>query len=108
EEVFKTWLSNIIQSAKSYQSQPAQHEHYFISKNKVDEKNMELYDLIRVDVNIVDGFVLNVEKFREWREEYRHSAFILDNNEYICGAEVEKMSKSKYNVVNPDDIVEQY
>jgi len=108
EEVFKTWLSNIIQSANSYQSQPAQHEHYFISKNKVDEKNMELYDLIRVDVNIVDGFVLNVEKFREWREEYRHSAFIMDNNEYICGAEVEKMSKSKYNVVNPDDIVEQY
>lgn len=107
-DFLKTWLKNIIEHGKNYQSQIAKSEYYFISKSFVDEKNMENYDLIRVDVNIVDGFSLNIEKFREWREEYRNSDFILENNEYICGAEIEKMSKSKYNVVNPDDIVSQY
>lgn len=108
EAVFISWLKTIIENAKNYHSMPALNEHFFISKSKIDEKNLELYDLIRVDVNIVDGVTLDIQKFREWREEYRNSAFIMDDNEYICGAEVEKMSKSKYNVVNPDDIVAQY
>jgi leucyl-tRNA synthetase len=63
---------------------------------------------INVDVNIVDGVDLNIEAFKKWRPDYFNSEFITDSGRYICGAEVEKMSKSKYNVVNPDDIVGQY
>lgn len=63
---------------------------------------------VRVDVNIVDGLELDIEALKRWRPEYADAEFILEDGKYICGAEVEKMSKSKYNVVNPDDIVAQY
>ena len=63
---------------------------------------------LRVDVNIVDGLELDIDAFKRWRPEYADAEFILEEGKYICGAEVEKMSKSKYNVVNPDDIVAQY
>lgn len=63
---------------------------------------------MRVDVNIVDGFELDVDAFKKWRPEYADAEFVLEDGKYICGAETEKMSKSKYNVVNPDDIVAQY
>ncbi len=63
---------------------------------------------LHVDVNIVDHDVLDIEKFRNWREEYRNAEFILEDGKYICGTEVEKMSKSKFNVVNPDDLTDRY
>ncbi|GAA4460722.1 hypothetical protein GCM10023093_03890 [Nemorincola caseinilytica] len=68
------------------------------------------YDVtpLRVDVNFVDGVEMDIEAFKKWRPEYADAEFILEDGKYICGAEVEKMSKSKYNVVNPDDIVRQY
>ncbi|SDT41752.1 leucyl-tRNA synthetase [Mucilaginibacter mallensis] len=63
---------------------------------------------IHVDVNIVENEVLNLDKFKAWREDFKDAEFILENGKYICGVEVEKMSKSKFNVVNPDDIIERY
>ena len=68
------------------------------------------YDVteIHVDVNIVENDVLDTDKFRAWRPEFADAEFILENGKYICGWAVEKMSKSMYNVVNPDDIVNKY
>ncbi len=63
---------------------------------------------IHVDVNIVSNDRLDMEAFRKWRPEYADAEFILENGEYVCGWAVEKMSKSMFNVVNPDDIVERY
>jgi leucyl-tRNA synthetase len=63
---------------------------------------------IHVDVNIVENEILNLNKFKEWRPEFADAEFILENGKYICGVEVEKMSKRYYNVVNPDDIAQRY
>lgn len=65
---------------------------------------------LHVDVNIVENDVLDVEKFKATRHDIagENAEFILEDGKYICGVEVEKMSKSKFNVVNPDDIVERY
>lgn len=63
---------------------------------------------LHVDVNIVDNEILNIEAFRNWLPDYKNAEFILENGKYICGWEVEKMSKTKYNVQNPDDLVEKY
>ena len=68
------------------------------------------YDVtpLHVDVNIVTNDVLDIDAFRAWRPEYANAEFILENDKYICGWAVEKMSKSMFNVVNPDTIVEKY
>ena len=77
----------------------------FVTLNSKDD-----YDVtpIHVDVNIVDADALDIEKFREWRPEFKNAEFILENGKYICGWAIEKMSKSMFNVVNPDDIVEKF
>ena len=77
----------------------------FVSLNLKDD-----YDVtpIHVDVNIVHADALDIEKFREWRPEFKDAEFILENGKYICGWAIEKMSKSMFNVVNPDDIVDRY
>jgi leucyl-tRNA synthetase len=68
------------------------------------------YDVqrIHVDINIVDNDVLDLEAFRKWQPEFADAEFILEDGKYICGWEVEKMSKSLYNVQNPDDLIEKY
>ncbi len=63
---------------------------------------------IHVDVNIVHGDVLNIDAFKAWRPEYENAEFILEDGKYVCGWAIEKMSKSMYNVVNPDMVVEKY
>ena len=63
---------------------------------------------LHVDVNIVSNDILDVEAFKNWRPEYHTAEFILEDGKYVCGWAVEKMSKSMYNVVNPDMIVEKY
>ena len=65
-------------------------------------------DALHVDVNIVDGIELDTEAFTKWKPDYAKAEFILEDGKYICGVEVEKMSKSKFNTVNPDDLVEKY
>ncbi|MBP3349888.1 MAG: leucine--tRNA ligase [Bacteroidaceae bacterium] len=68
------------------------------------------YDVtpIHVDVNIVSNDILDIEAFKAWRPEFATAQFILEDDKYVCGWAVEKMSKSMFNVVNPDDIVERY
>jgi leucyl-tRNA synthetase len=65
-------------------------------------------DELHVDVNIVDGVELDIDAFKNWREEYKDAEFILEDGKYICGTMTEKMSKRLYNTVNPNDIVERY
>ena len=63
---------------------------------------------LHVDVNIVFNEILDIEKFKTFRTEFADAEFILENGKYVCGVEVEKMSKSKFNVVSPDDIIERF
>ena len=77
----------------------------FVSKGLKDQ-----YDTtpIHVDVNIVHADVLDLNAFRAWRPELKNAEFVLEDGKYVCGWAIEKMSKSMFNVVNPDDIVSQY
>ncbi|MGM0650754.1 MAG: class I tRNA ligase family protein, partial [Bacteroidota bacterium] len=87
----------------------------FVYKVKNDNKFVSYglrksYDTIRqhVDVNIVNNDILDIEAFKKWRPDAGDAEFVLEDGKYICGWEVEKMSKSKYNVQNPDDLIQQY
>ena len=77
----------------------------FVSSGKRTE-----YDTtpLHVDVSLVNNDILDTEGFKKWRPDLSDAEFILENNTYVCSSEVEKMSKSKFNVVNPDDIVNKY
>lgn len=77
----------------------------FVSKGLRDQ-----YDTtpIHVDVNIVHADILDLDAFRAWRPELKNAEFVLEDGKYVCGWAIEKMSKSMFNVVNPDDIVSQY
>lgn len=77
----------------------------YVSAGLVDQYQV---DKLHVDVNIVDGMELDTEAFKKWKPDYADATFVLEDGKYICGAEVEKMSKSKFNTVNPDILVEKF
>lgn len=94
--------SNFVYRVNSYDHDAAP---VFVSLGLKDK-----YDTtpIHVDVNIVHADVLDIDAFKAWRPEYENAEFILEDGKYVCGWAIEKMSKSMYNVVNPDMIVEKY
>jgi len=71
-------------------------------------KDQHEVDELHVDVNMVNGLELDVNAFKKWKPDFASAEFLLEEGKYICGSEVEKMSKSKYNTVNPDDLVLKY
>ncbi len=80
------------------------------TKKYVSYNLKEKYDVqqLHVDVNIVENDILDLEAFKKWNPENAEAEFVLEDGKYLCGSEVEKMSKSLYNVVNPDHVIEKY
>lgn len=107
KEYIAKWLQDLLTAKQNYCSKSDKHS-FFISHGLLKHIGNSDVDKLHVDVQFVDGVELDIHGFRNWRPEYSDAEFILEDGKYICGAETEKMSKSKYNVVNPDDIVAQY
>ena len=79
-----------------------------IDESYKSSSSQTIVSQIHVDVNLVDGVELDIEAFKKSKPEYANAQFILEDGKYICGVETEKMSKSKYNTVNPNEIVDKY
>ena len=105
EEPFKKLVNQGMIQGRSNFVYRIKDTNTFVSYNLKKE-----YDTtpIHVDVNIVSNDILDIEAFKQWRPEFATAEFILEDGKYVCGWAVEKMSKSMFNVVNPDDIVENY
>ncbi|MFH0760289.1 MAG: leucine--tRNA ligase [Bacteroidota bacterium] len=105
DEPFKKLINQGMIQGRSNLVYRVKGENTFVSWGQKDK-----YDTIpiHVDVNIVSYDILDLEAFRNWNPEYRDAEFILDGEVYICGFAIEKMSKSMFNVVNPDVIIEKY
>ena len=105
DEPFKKLINQGMIQGRSNFVYRIKNTNTFVSLNLKNE-----YDTtaIHVDVNIVSNDILDIEKFKNWNPEYNNAEFILEDGKYYCGWAVEKMSKSMYNVVNPDDIVVKY
>ena len=105
DEPFKKLINQGMIQGRSNFVYRIQNTNTFVSFNLKDKYEVTP---LHVDVNIVSNDMLDLEAFRNWNPEYRTAEFILEDGKYICGWAVEKMSKSMYNVVNPDMIVEKY
>lgn len=105
EEPFKKLINQGMIQGRSNFVYRVKGTNKFVSFNRRKEYDTQR---IHVDVNIVNNDVLDIEAFRNWQPEFADVDFILEDGKYICGWEVEKMSKSLYNVQNPDELVEKY
>lgn len=105
DEPFKKMLNQGMIQGRSSIVYRVRNENKFVSKGL--KKNYQT-DPIHVDINLAENDLLDIEGFKAWRPEFKDADFILEDGKYHCGFEIEKMSKRYYNVVNPDDIVEQY
>ncbi|XZF13840.1 leucine--tRNA ligase [Chitinophagaceae bacterium MMS25-I14] len=105
DEPFKKLVNQGMIQGNSRFVYRVQGENKFVSFGRKDQYKT---DEIHVDVNIVDGVELDIDAFRKWRPEYADAELILEDGKYICGVEIEKMSKRWFNVVNPDDIVSKF
>jgi leucyl-tRNA synthetase len=105
DEPFKKLINQGMIQGRSNFVYRIKNSNTFVSYGLKDQ-----YDVtpIHVDVNIVSNDILDLEAFRNWNPEYKTAEFILEDGKYICGWTVEKMSKSMFNVVNPDDVVGKY
>ncbi len=107
EEPFQKLVNQgMIQGRTSFVYRSKEDKNLYISKNLV--KDPDSVSPIRVDINIVDNDILNTERFRQWCPEFADARFEMEDGKYVCGWEVEKMSKTYYNVQNPDDLVTRY
>ena len=96
----------MIQGRSNFVYRSKEDNNLFISKN-IEGRAAKTVP-IHVDINIVNNDVLDIEKFRQWRPEFAEARFELEDGKYVCGWEIEKMSKSMFNVQNPDDLVARY
>jgi len=105
DEPFKKLINQGMIQGRSNFVYRIKNTNKFVSKGLLKD-----YDCteIHVDVNIVNNDILDIEKFKNWLPEYNNAEFMLEDGKYYCGHAVEKMSKSMFNVVNPDQIIEQY
>ena len=107
EEPFQKLINQgMIQGRSNFVYRSKSDNNLFISKGLI--KNMDDVTPIHVDINIVDNDILDIDRFRLWRPEFADARFELEDGKYVCGWEIEKMSKSMFNVQNPDDLVERY
>jgi len=105
EEPFKKLVNQGMIQGRSSIVYKMKEKNTFVSAGLKDD-----YDVIElhVDVNIVRNDVLDIEAFKRWMPDYKDAEFILEDGKYRCGSAIEKMSKRWYNVVNPDDVIEEY
>lgn len=96
----------MIQGRSNFVYRSKEDPNLFLSKNVPGREERTVP--IHVDINLVDNDILDIERFKAWRPEFADARFELEDGRYVCGWEVEKMSKSMYNVQNPDDLVERY
>jgi leucyl-tRNA synthetase len=105
EEPFKKLINQGMIQGRSNFVYRIKNTNTFVSYNLREQHDTTA---LNVDVNIVRNEVLDIDAFKKWLPEYATAEFVLEDDKYICGVEVEKMSKSKWNVVSPDDICAQY
>ncbi len=105
DEPFKKLINQGMIQGRSNFVYRVKNTNKFVSYNLRQEYETQE---IHVDISLVHNDILNIESFRNWRPEFQNAEFILEDEKYVCGYAVEKMSKSMYNVVNPDDIIIKY